>query len=101
PATTNIYTLSLHDALPIWPVKRQLRPVRRRDSMNPASPQQTPEQGEETKQPERPSAESHGAVAPPGAEPGDAPTVPLEEPVPQRSEEHTSELQSPCNLVCR
>src|SRR5256885_4404151 len=22
-------------------------------------------------------------------------------PVPQRSEEHTSELQSPCNLVCR
>src|SRR5256885_9587879 len=29
-----------------------------------------------------------------GADSGD-------EPVPARSEEHTSELQSPCNLVCR
>src|SRR2546426_5900927 len=29
-----------------------------------------------------------------------APTVPARAP-PSRSEEHTSELQSPCNLVCR
>src|SRR5256885_12008822 len=27
--------------------------------------------------------------------------VPLAEDLTQRSEEHTSELQSPCNLVCR
>src|SRR6202030_4798426 len=57
-ATTEIYTLSLHDALPI---SSGTRPVlvasgsRRRDLA----------------------------------------------PAPPRSEEHTSELQSPCNLVCR
>src|SRR5256885_5535794 len=60
-ATTEIYTLSLHDALPIYPAQRAIRdfcriPVQRQ-----------------------------GGV---GAQHG-------------RSEEHTSELQSPCNLVCR
>src|SRR5574337_2033046 len=55
-ATTEIYTLSLHDALPISPaVCRCVRCWR------------------------------HGR--PPGR--------------PSRSEEHTSELQSPLNLVCR
>src|SRR6266446_10075089 len=53
-ATTEIYTLSLHDALPIYPY--------------PAYPL------------------LHW--------PNPAPDV-------GRSEEHTSELQSPCNLVCR
>src|SRR5256885_13058286 len=50
--------------------------------------------------------ERAGSVAEPGAEPGDEQTEDQE--VPQRfveerrrSEEHTSELQSPCNLVCR
>src|SRR5256885_12236475 len=61
-ATTEIYTLSLHDALPISCTgRRPLRPGRvtaRRRTRYPA-----------------------------GAS--------------QRSEEHTSELQSPCNLVCR
>src|SRR6266446_10657806 len=54
-ATTEIYTLSLHDALPISP--RSWPPTRARGSRT-----------------RMPSA---------------------------RSEEHTSELQSPCNLVCR
>src|ERR1039457_7678023 len=54
-ATTEIYTLSLHDALPIY-----LVPV--------------------------------GKPAPPRPRSPDSFT---------RSEEHTSELQSPCNLVCR
>src|ERR1039457_7718152 len=54
-ATTEIYSLSLHDALPIW-----ARPVRAgRNFPNPGHPASS------------------------------------------RSEEHTSELQSPCNLVCR
>src|SRR5256885_10348483 len=63
-ATTEIYTLSLHDALPIWPVRR----------------------GELT----QPSAVSRAM-----------PLVGCSSTRPSRSEEHTSELQSPCNLVCR
>src|SRR5256885_12114059 len=63
-ATTEIYTLSLHDALPIsripgGPLRRSVRAVKR---AVPAS---------------HPKSETN------------------------RSEEHTSELQSPCNLVCR
>src|ERR1022692_5346845 len=55
-ATTEIYTLSLHDALPIsWLL------------------------------------EKHRSL----------PASHLTRRLPWRSEEHTSELQSPCNLVCR
>src|SRR5256885_4190932 len=56
-ATTEIYTLSLHDALPICHRNRR-----------------RPRRG-------HPRREGAGR--------------------PRRSEEHTSELQSPCNLVCR
>src|SRR5208337_5638995 len=59
-ATTEIYTLSLHDALPIW------RPDLERMAEVPRAAE---------------------AGAPGGADP--------------RSEEHTSELQSPMYLVCR
>src|SRR5256885_3136833 len=59
-ATTEIYTLSLHDALPI----SRAQPDAARGRHHPA-----------------PAACTH-----------------LQHP---RSEEHTSELQSPCNLVCR
>src|SRR2546426_2000548 len=64
-ATTEIYTLSLHDALPIsWP--RLTKPPR----------------------------SSSWAAA--------IPTTRLRTTAARgRSEEHTSELQSPCNLVCR
>src|SRR2546426_7982596 len=76
-ATTEIYTLSLHDALPIshtvsgpfWLFGIQRRPwavwriFTGRNSVFQSS-------------------QSRGATA-------------------KRSEEHTSELQSPCNLVCR
>src|SRR6266566_9094337 len=55
-ATTEIYTLSLHDALPIS--RRRTQPASKTPQARPAAP-------------------------------------------PPRSEEHTSELQSPCNLVCR
>src|SRR5256885_6531365 len=58
-ATTEIYTLSLHDALPISGWRIELRP--------------------------------DWALAPLLHRSGIDP----------RSEEHTSELQSPCNLVCR
>src|SRR2546426_6935224 len=64
-ATTEIYTLSLHDALPISSF------CPRRSCL--------------------------GAPAPGGRQPAPARRA---ERAP-RSEEHTSELQSPCNLVCR
>src|SRR6516162_11859855 len=56
-ATTEIYTLSLHDALPFSRIARRLYPV---VPCSCSAPHSGP-----------------------------------------RSEEHTSELQSPCNLVCR
>src|SRR5260370_32264279 len=66
-ATTEIYTLSLHDALPISSVIGS--PVRRRPSkMRRSRPSSTP-------------SASASAL--------------------RRSEEHTSELQSHLNLVCR
>src|SRR2546426_3515024 len=61
-ATTEIYTLSLHDALPIC----ARRPPAQRRCRGPR---------------------------PPGTPRGRRGR--------ERSEEHTSELQSPCNLVCR
>src|SRR5256885_11603929 len=59
-ATTEIYTLSLHDALPISDL-----PVDRPGVLGHRLPRRAPGHPE------------------------------------NRSEEHTSELQSPCNLVCR
>src|SRR5256885_13438953 len=59
-ATTEIYTLSLHDALPIWAINGFLSAM----------------------------------VA-------DEALISYDLSVTARSEEHTSELQSPCNLVCR
>src|SRR5256885_9839174 len=71
-ATTEIYTLSLHDALPI-----SARTAR--------GPRREPRRA---RAPARAAARTGDVL---GALP----------PVRQRSEEHTSELQSPCNLVCR
>src|SRR5256885_7107782 len=60
-ATTEIYTLSLHDALPICPVHGNVQVVAGQQLHQAAFGQLRAD----------------------------------------RSEEHTSELQSPCNLVCR
>src|SRR5688500_19295264 len=68
-ASPSIYTLSLHDALPIST-----------------------------------AATAADTAAPPPvllkADASSTALLPLSSPLP-RSEEHTSELQSPCNLVCR
>src|SRR5256885_5186050 len=69
-ATTEIYTLSLHDALPI--------------SQGCAR--------------SRRAGESAVCLRPPGGRAIGASSRPGRA---TRSEEHTSELQSPCNLVCR
>src|SRR2546426_11140450 len=76
-ATTEIYTLSLHDALPISaraePGEQDRRlHLRARHRERPVD------------RPERGATDGDRRM------PGD-----------RRSEEHTSELQSPCNLVCR
>src|SRR2546430_10280176 len=80
-ATTEIYTLSLHDALPIW---------RKKIFMS------------------SPSGESHRERESRGKSPSmTALTLAmvrcahLPRSILQRSEEHTSELQSQSNLVCR
>src|SRR5438067_13896126 len=70
PATTEIYTLSLHDALPIYPIRASdarsgwgIMPITLRSRLS-------------------------------------TPAMSLTEPL-GRSEEHTSELQSRFDLVCR
>src|SRR5256885_8553223 len=75
-ATTEIYTLSLHDALPISPAARRATGG-----------------GATGREPRRPQARRRGGGARPRAASGGR--------LVGRSEEHTSELQSPCNLVCR
>src|SRR2546429_5136815 len=74
-ATTEIYTLSLHDALPIYrrPVRRRRRRAVRRLSDLPGAPRG-----------------AHLGARAPSRPRGSA-----------RSEEHTSELQSRLHLVCR
>src|SRR5256885_10490791 len=78
-ATTEIYTLSLHDALPISPSR--FDPTSDRCALTTLPP--LPGQERRTK-PRRSFAQP-----------------PTTFPTTGRSEEHTSELQSPCNLVCR
>src|SRR3712207_7561976 len=78
-ATTEIYTLSLHDALPIFP------PDARRPTRRALHAVQVPHHGRRRREPARP---------PPRGQRGRWTTV-------QRSEEHTSELQSRQYLVCR
>src|SRR2546426_11876463 len=79
-ATTEIYTLSLHDALPISPL---------------------PQAGLGRYQVGRPArgARESGRHVLPGRQGARRPRA--RPPHALRSEEHTSELQSPCNLVCR
>src|SRR5256885_15864609 len=75
-ATTEIYTLSLHDALPISLAGKPLGNLR--GSQRAAA-----------------IARHHQITGRDGL---DGPLRPVRQ---RRSEEHTSELQSPCNLVCR
>src|SRR5689334_25354111 len=78
-STTEIYTLSLHDALPIWWPRRRGCSTARSTS------------------PRRSSAGAWGGSSTPSR------TRPCPAPSSRcgRSEEHTSELQSQFHLVCR
>src|SRR5260370_5017372 len=79
-ATTEIYTLSLHDALPISPARTSSTPASTRSSMSGRS---SPSTSATTSR-----VCSTGQTSRTSSRPG-------------RSEEHTSELQSHLNLVCR
>src|SRR3712207_9357102 len=79
-ATTEIYTLSLHDALPIWPVQAQRR------GAPPSTKRSAIRRGTAASR----SGSDHAIAA--AAAPARF-TL--------RSEEHTSELQSRQYLVCR
>src|SRR3989454_6459783 len=81
-ATTEIYTLSLHDALPIWDR------IRRHDQRERALPLRHARRRPRHRDPRECE---RGGVG-----------LDLRRRLRGvRSEEHTSELQSPCNLVCR
>src|SRR5256885_7469014 len=82
-ATTEIYTLSLHDALPISS-RAELDKARRSDPVTSSPPRHTI-------RPVRRAGDPAGSAWSGGSGGSRA----------SRSEEHTSELQSPCNLVCR
>src|SRR2546430_13626467 len=76
-ATTEIYTLSLHDALPIW-TSSIVQPSARASE-----------------------SEKNGIPRFAFSEPSMGSTTTTCGPARRRSEEHTSELQSQSNLVCR
>src|SRR3712207_9406076 len=76
-ATTEIYTLSLHDALPIWNLNPEMLSVGTRPGAL-ACPNKVRQNARSTEKHSR-----NGVLTPP------------------RSEEHTSELQSRQYLVCR
>src|SRR5256885_13313160 len=78
-ATTEIYTLSLHDALPIYTCNMSAAEQAAHAPHQQLGGQQ-PQQAERQRQHREPQRQRDAVV---------------------RSEEHTSELQSPCNLVCR
>src|SRR2546426_2077576 len=82
-ATTEIYTLSLHDALPILSPRRGGRVSHRRRQRRRDHAVTEPESSR-IGQPRRRGTRARRSDQPR-----------------RRSEEHTSELQSPCNLVCR
>src|SRR5205807_8300013 len=98
PATTDIYTLSLHDALPISPVARTRAGkfatcilLGLDDATLTGAPRKMLlGSWQRLQEPDSIVIDNAGYIL---LFPG--------EPLELRSEEHTSELQSPCNLVCR
>src|SRR2546422_6895830 len=82
PATTEIYTLSLHDALPIWTISARGPPAAHRFHRAGRQGRRVVRGARGRRQLHR----GHRAAAAGGDD---------------RSEEHTSELQSRLHLVCR
>src|SRR5262245_62969203 len=96
PALTQFYTLSLHDALPISDANRLERPRRRIDPRVSLPGNRAPHHVGETA-----GGLDASRATRLDERPRDAPRVPLFAVLVNRSEEHTSELQSLRHLVCR
>src|SRR5205807_4819350 len=90
PPTPDIYTLSLHDALPISPRHAAEHHERARDRARGAGRGALAARRRSVVHRYGPERREPAAVDEARAGKRD-----------HRSEEHTSELQSPCNLVCR
>src|SRR5207244_12931877 len=88
-ATTELHTLSLHDALPIWRERRGGGDGgrERADRVPDAVPRRQGQAWRHDRRPRRQRRRRLGSRAARAAR--------------ERSEEHTSELQSPDHLVCR
>src|SRR5690606_41616018 len=101
PSPTQLYTLSLHDALPI---STQANNTPRRDvgTANPRSSNQVATQPRSTNNTVRPSENSQVNTPRSNNQVAVKPREATNTVRPRgRSEEHTSELQSRENLVCR
>src|SRR2546422_11658114 len=81
-ATTEIYTLSLHDALPISTTTSSAIAMMARRTPSATVPTNSITKRRRARRASSPEASTRGAA-------------------PSRSEEHTSELQSRLHLVCR
>src|SRR5256885_7904710 len=95
PAPTKISPLSLHDPLPILTVRTRLNPQRQDEILV-----EFIDTGTGIRQEDLPKIfEPFFTTKPQGRGTGLGLSVAYG--IVERSEEHTSELQSPCNLVCR
>src|SRR5438105_12897105 len=92
---SEIYTLSLHDALPIYHARYALEALRRRELIADGLPVERTGAGD------RLGEDAQGVVAESGVRVGIAAVAPADLADEARSEEHTSELQSRVDLVCR
>src|SRR5690348_7757822 len=96
-ATTDTYTLSLHDALPIYPSEMQTAGKKDDDCKDGAQTELPPGDGAPTaRSTKRRDQARHRIQCQQRMYPAAAIFPRL-----HRSEEHTSELQSPVHLVCR
>src|SRR5690606_42061617 len=95
-ATPPTYPLSLHDALPIWPRHHQRR------AEPTAADRRRPKPGDSPRGARVPLGAAAGAAARQRLTPcATRPPTDVDRSAVVRSEEHTSELQSRENLVCR
>src|SRR5205085_12421664 len=94
-STTYIYTLSLHDALPI---SFRIPQIPKRRTLSPATGHNRDRHRSRSRS--RTSQRSTGSKASRRSRPSESPEYSPSDRG-RRSEEHTSELQSQSNLVCR